>query len=196
MYDFSFLEAIKDNDVVPGPFDKTQAEAMLADFLAEHGGEAPHETVIPDLCAHPGGRRILLAVFGNSPFLSRLVFRDPLFLAKLSLQGPENSMAETSRDLKELAQADLSQEELGRRLRRLRGQAALTIAVADITGYWELPQVLQALSDFAQAVLQCVVAPCCAPMPAQGMCSSRIPRVRPMDADIRSSQWASWDRGN
>ena len=157
MYDFSFLEAIKDNDVVPGPFDKTQAEAMLADFLAEHGGKASHETVIPDLCAHPGGRRILLAVFGNSPFLSRLVFRDPLFLAKLSLQGPENSMAETSRDLKELAQADLFQEELGRRLRRLRGQAALTIAVADITGYWELPQVLQALSDFAQAVLQCVV---------------------------------------
>lgn len=157
MYDFSFLEAIKDADVIPAPFDKAQAEAMLAEFLAADGNGAPLQPALQSLCAHPGGRRILLALFGNSPFLSRLVFRDPRFLAELLQQGPEQSLAAISRALRELAQADASQDELGRRLRVLRGQAALTIAVADITGYWQLPRVLRALSEFAQDVLQCVV---------------------------------------
>ena len=157
MHDFSFLEGVTGGGGVPAPFDKAQAEAMLADFLAESVSGLPDAAALQALCAHPGARGILLALFGNSPFLSRLVFRDPLFLVKLLQQGPEQSLAGISRALRELAEADAPQGELGRRLRVLRGQAALTIAVADITGSWQLPQVLLALSGFAQDVLQCVV---------------------------------------
>lgn len=158
MHVFSLLDSIKDSGRIPQPFDRQQAQALLDDLIL--GSEEQDPTVksaLADINASAKGRTLLLALFGNSPFLSRLVLRDPAYFCRLMQDGPARSLDAIVGALAVLAVNDVTPQELARQLRLSRGQAALAIAVADIAGIWGLQEVTRALSDFAQAVLQCAV---------------------------------------
>ena len=155
---FSFLNAITDSHRMPQPFNRKQAEGVLADLRqAAEGCDDAVQQSINSLVNDTKGRSLLLAIFGNSPFLSRTVLRDPAFLCALMQQGPAQTMNEIADAVRALGRAELQEAELAQQLRILRGQAALCIATADIAGLWDLGDVTRALSGFAENILQSTV---------------------------------------
>lgn len=158
MYAFSFLDTITESTALPQPFQAERARTLLHDLLqAVDDFDDETRQVMEALLKDARARRVLMAVFGNSPFLSRTALRDPGFLCALMQQGPDASMAAIHKAVAELAVAELPFPELAQQLRLRRGQAALTIALADIAGVWDLGQVTQALSAFAENVLRAAV---------------------------------------
>jgi [glutamine synthetase] adenylyltransferase / [glutamine synthetase]-adenylyl-L-tyrosine phosphorylase len=103
--------------------------------------------------AAPQGRRLLAAIFGNSPFLSGLAVREWRFLTRLVEEGAdplfEQIAGETEKpdDLGEDAPA------LMQRLRIAKRRTALLAAVAELTGTWSLEEQTGALSRFAEAAV-------------------------------------------
>jgi len=125
-------------DILPRPFDRERAERTLA-ALAD-AGFAPTGDV----------RELLASVFGNSPFLARLALREHEFLHELVTVGPQISMgAIVARATHADANAD--EKNAMAALRRAKRQAALAIAMADISGLWQLEEITGALTHFADA---------------------------------------------
>ncbi|MDE3016870.1 MAG: bifunctional [glutamine synthetase] adenylyltransferase/[glutamine synthetase]-adenylyl-L-tyrosine phosphorylase [Pseudomonadota bacterium] len=96
---------------------------------------------------------VLDSVFGNSPYLSRLLLLYPDVLRDLAMQGADAAHVR----LKDLFAPGGNQAELMRSLRVAKGRLALLVALADMTGCWTLPQVTGALSEFAETALQLAV---------------------------------------
>jgi glutamate-ammonia-ligase adenylyltransferase len=110
------------------------------------------------LPGHPAGRRLLEAVFGNSPFLSQCLLSDPVFAVELLELGPDTTFARLKDDLQRRVFGETDRNRLMRELRVAKRRASLTIAIADITGAWPLEQVTGALSDLADAAIGFAVA--------------------------------------
>ena len=131
----------------PRPADSVLAAAERQRWLAPAETE---ERLAP--AADGPVRQWLDAVFGNSPYLTRLAFRDPPVVASLLAHGPSATLAEVMDGLnREEAPADRAA--LMSRLRQAKRHVALTVGMADIAGYWTLEQVTAALSDFADRAL-------------------------------------------
>jgi glutamate-ammonia-ligase adenylyltransferase len=90
-------------------------------------------------------KALLLSVFGNSVFLTDLVFAKPDIVFDFLKMGPDRTFEAIL----------LSRPPDGRRntlmahLRHMRQQVALVTALADISGLWPLNRVTEALSRFA-----------------------------------------------
>jgi glutamate-ammonia-ligase adenylyltransferase len=130
-----------DITTIPRPFDAGAADLRVEDWTAT-GATAP-EVGSP-------ARRLLDCIFGNSPYLSQLILRDPAFATRLIELGPEalwqDIMAKVGTEVPALATIS----ELMTALRRAKEQAALITAVGDITGVWSVERVTGALSEFAR----------------------------------------------
>ena len=144
----SLLAFIADRGL-PLPSDPRQAELGIGQCR-----EIGLDKVVDD----PAGRRLLEAVFGNSPFLGRCVLNEPAFFQD-TLTKDVDSVFSTL--LARLHPAELLDSGVGRdeamlmqELRRAKRQAALAIALADISGAWPLEKVTLALSRFAEAALR------------------------------------------
>ena len=98
----------------------------------------------------PAGRAMLEGVFGGSPFLGACLLAEPAFLRRLWCEGPERCVAELLATLGGMP-PETSQEEAGRVLRSVRRRAALAVALADLSGVWEVEQVTGSLSGLAEA---------------------------------------------
>jgi len=158
MLGFSLLDAITDSHPIPQSFEQPQMAARRADLLAACGAkDAALLHAMQALLADARARHVLAAVFGNSPFLSRLILRAPDFLCRLMQIGPDRCMAEINAGVCAAAEGGLAHAELSRHLRSYRAKAALCIAIADIAGIWDLNAVTGALSAFAETVLQSAV---------------------------------------
>jgi glutamate-ammonia-ligase adenylyltransferase len=111
----------------------------------------------------PQSRRWLEAIFGNSPFLTRLALRDPEVTLQVLSRGPEHTFAELLDGLNREHTATTAnpgqtvppetKAVLMRRLRIARRHAALIIAMADLAAIWPLERVTGALSRFAEHAL-------------------------------------------
>jgi glutamate-ammonia-ligase adenylyltransferase len=99
-----------------------------------------------------GGRALLAALFGNSPFLTGVAVREWAFLTRLVEDGADAAFAAVIGETTN-PPAGENQAELMRRLRIARRRVALTVAVADIAGAWDLERQMQALTRFAEAAL-------------------------------------------
>jgi len=106
------------------------------------------ETVNPKHECHA----LLAAVFGNSPYLTRLLLQHPEVMHELSRNGALHAHQAFLHSLRALNDAaDLPS--LMRGLRIAKGKLALLVALADIAGLWNLVQVTNALSGFAELSL-------------------------------------------
>jgi len=99
-------------------------------------------------------RALLDAIFGNSPYLSGLLLDRPAVLKDFAETGPDACMAALMRATTDIVSpgatgADVPAVMMG--LRHGKSQAALVIALADISGVWTVDQVTVALSNFADA---------------------------------------------
>jgi glutamate-ammonia-ligase adenylyltransferase len=106
-----------------------------------------------DLTASDGGPALLDAVFGNSPYLSHLILRDPAFLGAVLSQSPDATLAELFAQLRAEAAGLTDIAGLMTALRRTKRRCALLAAIADIAGAWNLDAVTAALSDLAETAL-------------------------------------------
>jgi glutamate-ammonia-ligase adenylyltransferase len=125
---------------LPGIFDPARA-ARTFESLAAEGFSVPAS-------AHD----LLAAAFGNSPFLCRLALRERETVADFFVRGPEAILAQAGA----LALAVADAPDIGLAMRDLRiakHRAALVIALADISGAWDVERVTRALSEFADSCL-------------------------------------------
>jgi glutamate-ammonia-ligase adenylyltransferase len=108
------------------------------------------------IAADANGRRLLEALFGNSPFLGQSMLVDIGYACALLREGVE---AGAARVLGSLAAIDTGAdtEAVMAALRVAKRRTALTIAIADIAGLWPLERVTGALSAFAAVALQVAV---------------------------------------
>src|SRR5258706_9804024 len=93
-------------------------------------------------------RALIGSAAGNSPYLARLMLKDPPYLSQLLAGGPEPSLAALEAEALAIGgESDFAQAM--RRLRIAKRRAALAIALADIAGIFDLDAVTAALTRFA-----------------------------------------------
>jgi glutamate-ammonia-ligase adenylyltransferase len=113
----------------------------------------PAAAAARDWSRSPAGRRLLGAVFGNSPFLSGVAVREWRLVNRFVEMGPDPLFAETVAAVEDRLDTGEDGAGLMRRLRVAKRRTALLAAIAELAGIWSLEQQTGALSRFAEAAL-------------------------------------------
>ena len=152
MHEFRF---VPEPENLPGVASPERAAAGIERWrdAARGSGDAGLSTFADRIIADTGGRRLLEAMFGNSPFLSQCAANDPGLLRDIVAGGPDAVFARVMEGL-EAARGELHDDTgLARLLRVARRRTAVAVAVADIADFWPLERITGALSDLADSVL-------------------------------------------
>ncbi|HEY1880627.1 MAG TPA: bifunctional [glutamine synthetase] adenylyltransferase/[glutamine synthetase]-adenylyl-L-tyrosine phosphorylase [Caulobacteraceae bacterium] len=120
-----------------------RAHERLAEAASEDGSVGDVETAWP----------ALEPVFAASPYLAGLATRAPERLHRLLSRSPEASLADVLKRV-EARSTDAEIEATESRLRRLKGDLHLLVALSDLGGVWRLGEVTGALTRFADGVVQ------------------------------------------
>ncbi|NOX96360.1 MAG: bifunctional [glutamine synthetase] adenylyltransferase/[glutamine synthetase]-adenylyl-L-tyrosine phosphorylase [Alphaproteobacteria bacterium] len=96
---------------------------------------------------------LIRGVAGCSPYLRRLMLRDPDFTVETLRKKPAAVLGAACRLARLAGQAADETDQLSR-LRRAKDQAALVIALADIAGVWDAMTAARAISIFADACVR------------------------------------------
>jgi len=110
------------------------------------------------LADQPNGRALLDPLFANSPFLGDCLLSDAAFLRTILDRGPNQILTTILAGLRQELLSEVDRAQLGRELRKAKRRAALAIGLADIFATWNLEQVTNALTDFAEVALSAGVA--------------------------------------
>src|SRR5436305_10627692 len=121
---------------LPPAFDPARAARTLEELAGK--GYVPAPQHLP----------LLNSAFGNSPYLARLGLRDHEFLQALLERGIEQSFVGVCSDANAAGNAADIDAAMAT-LRVAKRLAALTIALADISGAWAHHEVTGALTRFA-----------------------------------------------
>lgn len=140
-------------DHAPAPYDAARAAREIEDLEAAAQKDDP---ALQALLADASVRKLLASIFGNSPFLGRIVRRHPDWLPRLIDRTPEEAMADLLARLAATRTLE-TQAEIMSALRLAKMEAALLIALADVTGAWPLEQVTGALTDFADGAVDTAI---------------------------------------
>lgn len=97
-------------------------------------------------------KNLLLGIFSNSPYLTRLLFNHPDFVIRLFELPATVVVEEVFSSLIEQPFSNLNQ--LMTDLRQAKAKIALATGLADLAGIWSLEQVTKTLSDFAELCLK------------------------------------------
>ena len=103
-----------------------------------------------------GAVALLDALFGNSPYLAETALQNREFVSDLWRRGPDpvlDGLRQKLAAAQAAARTGTAPEQIAATLRRLKRQAALAIAVADIADAWPLEKITGELSAFAAACL-------------------------------------------
>ena len=157
----------------PNPADVDAANRLLDRFTAIGPAEAR-------LTAAPQHRAMLLALGGNSPFLSDLAVRESPSLRRFVRAGPDGVVARALREIAALP-ASADRARVAATLRRAKRQVALATALADIGGIWPVMRVTAALSDLAGAALAAATNHLLRAAYAQGALRLPFPRTPALD---------------
>jgi [glutamine synthetase] adenylyltransferase / [glutamine synthetase]-adenylyl-L-tyrosine phosphorylase len=151
----SALLTLSDGNEFPPPADERRLELGFAAWAETISGASsdPVARNARDWSQTPAGRRLLAAIFGNSPFLSALAIREWRRLDRLVAAGPEPLFIEIAADIEDKADRGENTSALMRRLRAGKRGVALVAALAELAGVWSLEQQTDALSRFAEAAL-------------------------------------------
>jgi [glutamine synthetase] adenylyltransferase / [glutamine synthetase]-adenylyl-L-tyrosine phosphorylase len=129
--------------------DPEAARARVADWLASPQGSA----VAPLVAELAPVRALIEGVADGSPYLWDLVERDGARLAAVLQADPDEHLtALLATTARAMAAADADDAAM-RLLRRMKAEAALLIALADIGGVWDVMRVVRALTDIADTAV-------------------------------------------
>ena len=135
------------------PLSPPAAHTAVTDWLSDIKLTATGKS-LTKLCASRSGlARGLDGIAEASPYLWDLIRDDPVRLARLLTSNPDNEFAALLTAAKRRAATARSPAAVMRALRRMKADAALLIALADIGGVWPVPRVTHALTDVAETAL-------------------------------------------
>ncbi|MBV8751929.1 MAG: bifunctional [glutamine synthetase] adenylyltransferase/[glutamine synthetase]-adenylyl-L-tyrosine phosphorylase [Hyphomicrobiales bacterium] len=125
----------------------------LADWLSEiretDGGAALDAL----FAREPSQRALIERLAAHSPFLWQLASEDPARLLALLSADPDAHLSQLIERTTAAAAATADDAEVTRLLRRMKSEAALLIALADIGGRWPVMRVTRALTELADAAV-------------------------------------------
>lgn len=153
----AFLSQV-DPAKLPIPADENRAEIGLERFLDAAASDEELNRFVHNLATHDVGLALLKGLFGNSPFLTQCLVREPAFVRDLITRGLDETFTALLNGLKALVAESLSEQSLMKELRVAKRRAALAIAIGDVTGLWPLLKVTGALSDVADHSLNAAAA--------------------------------------
>ena len=128
------------------------ARTRVADWLA---GLAPAEakSLKAMLATHPILSTLLESLAESSPYLWELASRDPKALLKLLGADPDRHLTELLGEYGRTIASSDDETEAMRLLRRMKAEASLLIALADIGGVWPVMRAARALTDLADTAV-------------------------------------------
>ncbi len=139
---------------------------FLADLEKAAATSAEAEALVEFLEKRPHVREFLTGTFSNAPYLRDLAQHDAARLLAVLNSNPANRIKALISEAED--DSPDNEADLMRMLRRLKQDAALTIALADISGAWPTMDVTRALSDFADAALRAAMRFCLCDLAKRG----------------------------
>ncbi|MFC7552022.1 hypothetical protein ACFQU7_06715 [Pseudoroseomonas wenyumeiae] len=130
---------------LPPPFDREAAARCVEGFAAR----GPAERRFAETAR---GVALLGALAGHSPYLAGLAERESATLLRFAERGADAAL-ELALDPLSRADPDAARPAVAALLRQAKRQAALIIALADLSGQWPLDRVTGALSTLAEATI-------------------------------------------
>jgi glutamate-ammonia-ligase adenylyltransferase len=141
----------------PLPLASPAAHSAVPEWLASIKASAAGKTLASLRAGHPALPCLLDGIAGAAPYLWDLVRADPARFVRLLMSAPENELAALLATAQRTAAVASTPAILMRILRRVKADAALLIALADIGGVWPVPRVTRALTDLAETALHSAV---------------------------------------
>jgi [glutamine synthetase] adenylyltransferase / [glutamine synthetase]-adenylyl-L-tyrosine phosphorylase len=161
--DMTPLDKLREDSLVrrlaaaPSLHGTDEARSRVTSWLAEIA-DAPAGKALGRLCgATPKLDALLTCVAGGSDYLWELVRASPQRLLALLEAEPERRFTDIIADAKCAIAATGDEAEVMRVLRRMKVEAALLIALADIGGVWPITQVIERQTLLADAAVGAAV---------------------------------------
>jgi [glutamine synthetase] adenylyltransferase / [glutamine synthetase]-adenylyl-L-tyrosine phosphorylase len=129
------------------------AQARVAAWLATPSGNASAAL----LAETPNARSLVEGIADGSPYLWDLIERDGERLLRLLRSDPDEHLAGLLATTVDAMAKAAQDDEAMRLLRRMKAEAALLIALADIGGAWDVIRVTRALTDVADTAVGAAV---------------------------------------
>src|SRR5262249_48547829 len=124
---------------------------------AAEGAEPEVSAIALAAIEAPRTKALLEGLFGGSPFLGAALLAEFSFAVDLLHRGVEPALCGILTGLAE-AKPVRDKAALMSELRLARRRTALAVAIADIAGTWQLPQITRTLSAFAEAAVRLATA--------------------------------------
>ena len=139
---------------MPKPADRKAATKNVEQFLNDPDTE--HAAAFSEMITNsPAVHSLIIAIASHSPYLWRLIRRDPARLSRVLAADPDSHFAILVAQCHAAAADHAGNEaEIKRTLRLIKQEAALLIALCDLGEVWDVIRVTEALSDLADATLE------------------------------------------
>jgi [glutamine synthetase] adenylyltransferase / [glutamine synthetase]-adenylyl-L-tyrosine phosphorylase len=134
-----------------------EARARVNEWLAEIAGLPAGQTLTRLAAAHPRFEALMTGLADGSPYLWGLVRGSPERFVALLEAEPEHRFRDILADARRAIAATRDEAEVMRLLRRMKAEAALLIALADIGGVWPVTQVVDLQTMLADAAVGAAV---------------------------------------
>jgi [glutamine synthetase] adenylyltransferase / [glutamine synthetase]-adenylyl-L-tyrosine phosphorylase len=136
---------------------RAAARARVAVWLGEVGGSAAGKALKRRIDAFPKLAALLAGLAEGSPYLWELATSEPDRLLAMLDADPDRHFRHVLTTATRTAAATKSEDTAMRALRRMKAEAALLIALADIGGLWPVMQTTRALTELADAAVGAAV---------------------------------------
>jgi len=131
--------------------------AAVVEWLGGIARTAPGKELKQLLAAHPVLSTVIESISESSPYLWDLARADPARLAVILKADPEQRLTSILQRSFDAVDAERDEEKVMTLLRRMKAEAALLIALADIGGAWPLSRITRALTDLADTAVRAAV---------------------------------------
>ncbi len=128
------------------------ANQKLEDFCALYNESYPVD--IKNIFGQEDNRELLLAIFSDSPYLTRLLFKFPDFAPSLFQKPADVILEEIFAELEDSLSNCFNLNQFMSDLRIAKAKVALVTAIADLTGKWDLTKITRSLNEFAEHALK------------------------------------------
>ncbi len=139
------------------PYASASGRARASEWFASIARTASGKALKGLVEQHPALASLLDGMAEAAPYLWGLVEADPARLLRLLNRDLEQEFAALLGKARSAATTAAGSAEIMRVLRRLKAEAALIVALADIGGVWSVAGVTTALTDFAETALDAAV---------------------------------------
>ena len=137
--------------------DTSEARVGVSEWLAEIADTAAGKSLTELLAAHPVLDGLVMSLAEGSRYLWELARADPERLVLLLQAEPARRFDDILADAKRAITAADDEAEVMRLLRRMKSEAALLIALADIGGIWPVMQVIERQTKLADVAVGAAV---------------------------------------